>query len=151
MQQSVRSIANHRNSLPCRGSSLRKLGSNHSWLERFRNPIDLARGEGGRGHRSRHVPPSPAGAVEPIFLQWLDQKLPYAKDRVLSRIRSTRKGELHQNNFGERMRGDGPIALQIRQTFEVFRMKYQLDAKGATIDTSKFYRPTLSNGQRMLF
>lgn len=91
------------------------------------------------------------GAVEPIFVEWLERSYPLAKDRVLSRIRSTRKGELHQGNFGERMRGDGPIAMQIRQTFEVFRAKYGLNTKGSDLNTSLFRPPTQSNGQMMLF
>ncbi len=47
------------------------------------------------------------GAVETVFLDWLDQRLPVHKDRILSRIRSVRGGKYNQIEFRERMRGSG--------------------------------------------
>ena len=72
--------------------------------------------------------------VEPVFLEWLERTQPLKKDRVLSRIRSTRGGQLSDSRFGRRMHGEGEIAKQIRRTFDVFCRKLGLAYR---IGTSK--------------
>ena len=90
--------------------------------------------------------------VEPVFLEWLERTQPQHRDRVESRIRSTRGGELYQSKFVERMRGTGEIAEQIRRTFHVFAKKLGLDqTRGAELDISQFRPPTPSSGQKWLF
>jgi DNA repair photolyase len=90
--------------------------------------------------------------VEPVFLEWLERTQPQHRDRVESRIRSTRGGELYQSKFVERMRGTGEIAEQIRRTFHVFAKKLGLDqTRGAELDVSQFRPPTPSSGQKWLF
>ena len=90
-------------------------------------------------------------AVKPIFLDWLTHHRPLAKDRIESLIASTRKGKLNDSRFGNRMRGTGPIADQIRQTFEVFCRKFNLARNIQPLDASNFRRPTLDDGQLRLF
>lgn len=90
--------------------------------------------------------------VEPVFLEWLARTQPQHRDRIESRIRSTRGGELYQSKFSERMRGTGEIAEQIRRTFRVFAKKVGLDqSRGAELDVSQFRPPTPSSGQKWLF
>lgn len=90
--------------------------------------------------------------VEPVFFEWLERTQPQHRDRVESRIRSTRGGELYQSKFVERMRGTGEIAEQIRRTFQVFAKKFGLDrSRGAELDASQFRPPTPSSGQKWLF
>jgi len=90
--------------------------------------------------------------VEPVFLEWLERTQPQHRDRVESRIRSTRGGELYQSKFGERMRGTGEIAEQIRRTYHVFAKKFGLDqSRGVELDISQFRPPTPSSGQKWLF
>jgi len=89
--------------------------------------------------------------VEPIFLEWLERTQPLKKERVLSRIRSTRGGDLSDSKFGSRMRGEGEIAKQIQQTFKVFAAKHGLDRKLPPLDASKFLRPLPRSGQMRLF
>jgi DNA repair photolyase len=90
--------------------------------------------------------------VEPVFLEWLERTHPQHRDRVESRIRSTRGGELYQSKFVERMRGTGEIAEQIRRTYHVFAKKYGLDqSRGVELDVSQFRPPTPSSGQKWLF
>ena len=55
-------------------------------------------------------------SVEPVFLDWLHHHFPLQEERVLSRIRQVRNGELNSAAFGERMAGSGVIADQINQT-----------------------------------
>lgn len=89
-------------------------------------------------------------AVGPIFFDWLERTMPSHKDRIESRIRATRGGELSSSDFGKRMRGDGAMAEQIKQTFHVFARKYKLDKKLPPLSTDGFRRPT-SPGQGWLF
>ncbi len=76
--------------------------------------------------------------------------MPTHKDRIESRIRAMRGGELSSADFGKRMRGDGPMAEQIKQTFQVFAHKYKLDKKLLPLSADGFRRPT-SPGQGWLF
>ncbi|MBI1900368.1 MAG: PA0069 family radical SAM protein [Planctomycetia bacterium] len=89
--------------------------------------------------------------VRPVFLDWLARTQPERKERVESRIRSTREGKLNDANFGSRMRGKGEIADQIARTFKVFARKHGLDRKLPEPDTSAFRRPRTSSGQLHLF
>jgi DNA repair photolyase len=89
--------------------------------------------------------------VKPVFLDWLEREAPTHRDRVESRIRATRDGELSDSQFGSRMRGRGEMADQIRATFKVFAGKYGLDRRSPKLDTSRFRPPTPSSGQLRLF
>lgn len=89
--------------------------------------------------------------VRPVFLEWLERARPLEKDRVMSRLRACRDGQLNDSNFGSRMRGSGEIANQLRQTFEVFAHKYGLDKKQPPLSTKHFRHPTSSSGQLRLF
>ena len=70
-------------------------------------------------------------AVAPIFQTWLEEHRPGHKDKVLGRIRELRGGALNDPNFGSRMRGDGPLAEQIKTLFTVARRKAGLDGPSA--------------------
>jgi DNA repair photolyase len=89
--------------------------------------------------------------VKPVFLEWLERTQPLKKDRVESRIRSTRDGGLNDSQFGTRMKGTGEIADQIKQTFQLFARRYGLDKKMLALDCSKFERPKPTSGQLRLF
>lgn len=89
--------------------------------------------------------------VRPVFIDWLDDTRPELKSRVESLIRTTRNGALNNTAFGERMRGSGELANQIRQTFRVFARRYGLDRKMEPLDVSQFRPPKPSSGQLRLF
>lgn len=88
--------------------------------------------------------------VKPVFLDWLERTQPTKKDRILSLIKSTRDGGLYQSEFGVRGRGTGPIADQIRQTFEIFRTKYGLNQR-RPLSIDQFHPPLPTSGQLRLF
>lgn len=90
------------------------------------------------------------GAVEQIFLEWLRRTQPSHADRVESRIRQLRGGNMSDARFGKRMRGEGEMANQIRQTFDLFARKHGLDKPLATLNTELFGRPSDAK-QRRLF
>lgn len=62
-------------------------------------------------------------AVGPIFESWLERHVPGQKEKVLGRIRELRGGKLHDPKFGTRMSGEGPLAEQIGQLFDVAKRR----------------------------
>ena len=89
--------------------------------------------------------------VLPVFEDWLSRNLPQHRDRVLGHIRGVRDGQLNDSQFGRRMRGEGPYADQIAQTFRVMKKKFGLDQPLPPLDSSKFQPPELRSGQKRLF
>jgi len=89
--------------------------------------------------------------VQTIFIDWLHRERPAAAERVESRIRATRDGQLTASEFGKRMGGTGEIAKQIHRTFDVFARRCGLLQKTAPLETSQFRPPKSSNGQLRLF
>ncbi len=89
--------------------------------------------------------------VEPIFVEWLHRTQPSHAERVMSRIQSTRGGAMSNSQFGQRMRGEGAIAEQIKQTFKVFAKKYGLDRKLPKPNVNDFRRPDAAGEQGWLF
>ena len=73
-------------------------------------------------------------AVAPIFEAWLEQHRPGHKDKVLGRVREMRGGKLHDTKFGRRMRGEGPLAGQIKALFTLARRKAGLDGPPAGLN-----------------
>jgi DNA repair photolyase len=61
--------------------------------------------------------------VAPLFEIWLENHRPGEKEKVLGRIRELRGGKLYKADFGTRMRGEGPLADQIKALFEVSKRK----------------------------
>jgi DNA repair photolyase len=80
--------------------------------------------------------------VAPVFQEWLERNEPGRKDKVLGRIRSMRGGKLNDSRFGERMRGRGIFADQIRQMFHVACRKAALAADGPELSAAAFRRPS---------
>jgi DNA repair photolyase len=81
----------------------------------------------------------PHGLPE-LFANWLEQHFPQKKEKVLSRIRELRGGNLNDPRFGTRMRGDGPIADAVKQMFKVTYKKLAFPGK-TTLSTAAFRRP----------
>lgn len=90
-------------------------------------------------------------AVAPVFQDWLARTQPERKERIESRIRSTREGKLNQADFVTRMTGTGEIADQIRKMFRLFRKRYKLDGGMPEQDCTQFRPPTPRTGQGWLF
>ncbi|MBU6238471.1 MAG: PA0069 family radical SAM protein [Planctomycetes bacterium] len=91
------------------------------------------------------------GAVEKIFEAWLDRHQPLAKEKILNRIRALRGGELHDSQFGRRMRGEGFFADQWTKLAEICRTKHSLAHRLEPLNTSAYRPPASSAGQRYLF
>ena len=57
---------------------------------------------------------------------------------------------MNSAEFGQRMRGEGPFAEQIRNMFGLFTRKYGLDSTPPELDTTQFEPPN-TDGQMRLF
>jgi DNA repair photolyase len=79
--------------------------------------------------------------VRPLFVNWLETHFPDRKEKVLSHIRDIRGGKLNDSQFGSRMRGQGPMADNIRQMFHVYCNKYGLNKRDFNLSTVAFRRP----------
>ena len=100
---------------------------------------DLLRAVSDAGAYAAHyVPLRLPYALDDIFIQWLEQHFPIKKEKVLSRIREIRGGELNNSEFGNRMRGEGVYAENLRSMFKLFANKYGLNKKHAELTTEHF-------------
>jgi DNA repair photolyase len=81
------------------------------------------------------------GAVAGLFERWLEEHFPDRKDKVLNRVRDLRGGQLYDPRFGNRMRGEGLFADQIRVTFQTFKRRYGLDQPLPELSTAAFRVP----------
>lgn len=91
------------------------------------------------------------GAVQTVFLDWLQAAAPERAKKVESRIRAMRGGKLYDSAFGRRMTGEGELARQMAQTFELFARKYGLSTEREPLDASQFRRPAVRSRQLTLF
>jgi DNA repair photolyase len=92
-----------------------------------------------------------SGSVRPVFLDWLRGTLPTQAEKVESRIRSCRNGQLNDTTFGQRHRGTGPLAEQIAQTFQVFSGKFGFRQEPLVLNSGDFRPPMPTRGQLRLF
>lgn len=87
--------------------------------------------------------------VKDLFQSWLEENFPDRKDKVLSRVRDVRGGQLNDSNFGSRMRGTGEYADHIAQMFRLYKKRHGLDRRSA-LSTAAFRRP-VADGQLSFF
>jgi DNA repair photolyase len=80
------------------------------------------------------------GAVEPLFLEWLDRNFPDRKGKILSRLREVRNGRLSDSSFDTRQEGTGRVAEAIQSLFSLSLARSGLDAPWAPLATDRFRR-----------
>jgi DNA repair photolyase len=64
------------------------------------------------------------GQIGDIFSAWVKQALPDRADKILNQIKETHGGKLNESDWSKRMRGEGVLALQVKNMFELARKKY---------------------------
>lgn len=91
--------------------------------------------------------------VKEVFSDWLERHHPRRAGHVLSLMRQVSGGgeAIYDPRFGKRQRGTGPIAEQIRQTFEIFRRRHGLDRPLPALCSDSFRPPERPGGQLGLF
>jgi DNA repair photolyase len=88
--------------------------------------------------------------IKDLFLDWLKRSVhPDRARKVESLIRQASGGKLYRAS-PDRRRGQGHLAAQIAQTFDLFTRKYGLNRDIRPLSTAHFRRPEIS-GQMHLF
>lgn len=77
-------------------------------------------------------------AVKLLFEDWLERHFPDRKKKVLNRIREIRGGRLNDPNFGSRMKGEGPFAQHIHDTFYHYRRKFKMHSNSPGLSVDSF-------------
>lgn len=67
--------------------------------------------------------------IKALFLEWLQRHFPDRAAHVEGLIRESRDGELNDSRAFVRFKGEGARALQIKQTFDLFKRRNGLDRK----------------------
>jgi DNA repair photolyase len=86
--------------------------------------------------------------IKDLFREWLESDHPDRAKRVLSLLRQSRGGALYNSNWGERMRGEGPVYDLIAQRFAKACARLGLSRSIAPLDTTRF-RPPPRAGEQM--
>lgn len=81
------------------------------------------------------------GAVEGIFLDWLERQFPGRKERIVDRLRSLRGGKLHEGRFGLRMTGEGPWREQLQRLHQLGLRRAGLRPTPTALNCEAFRRP----------
>ena len=90
------------------------------------------------------------GPVGELFTDWIHKTFPERAEKVLHQIAACHGGQLHDNRFGYRIKGEGEIAKSIAQLFRNARDKYMADREWPRLDTTQFVR-LARGGQMSLF
>lgn len=88
--------------------------------------------------------------LKDLFMDWLEREVPLRARHVESLLRQVHGGKLYNSKQGHRGRGEGAIAAQIKQVFEVYCRRYGVNRDVRPLRTDRFRRPS-SHGQMGLF
>jgi DNA repair photolyase len=91
------------------------------------------------------------GPVRDVFLDWLRRCRPNHAAKVETFLRSAHGGDLYRSQFGERQRGNGPIADQIAQSFRLFAKRNGFEGRLPELNAADFRPPRPTSGQLSLF
>jgi DNA repair photolyase len=106
-----------------------------------------AAGASGAGYVALRLPLE----IKDLFEEWLAEKVPDRARRVMSLIRQMRGGKANDPRFGQRMRGQGPIADLLAQRFAAAKRRVGLDRTLPPLDVSQFRVPPKTGDQIDLF
>jgi len=115
-------------------------------LERI---LDSARGAGAveAGYILLRLP----AEVSPLFRDWLLRHYPDRYRHVINVLRSMRGGKDYDAEWGKRMRGQGPYAIQIGRRFEIAAKRLGLNHRRLALRTDLFEAPEGAEKQLALF
>jgi len=89
--------------------------------------------------------------IKDLFREWLEAARPERAGRVMSLVRQMRHGRDYDMRWGERMKGDGPIAELIGARFAAAKRRYGLDRPIPPLDLARFAPPAKAGDQLDLF
>jgi DNA repair photolyase len=89
--------------------------------------------------------------IKDLFREWLEEARPDRAKRVMSLVRQMRGGKDYDAEWGQRMKGQGPIADLIRQRFDRAKAALGLSAERTPLRTDLFRVPPKAGDQLGLF
>ena len=89
--------------------------------------------------------------IKDLFREWLEAERPDAARKVMSLVRQMRGGKDYDPVWGQRMRGQGPIADLLSRRFQVACAKYGLNQTHARQRLDLFQVPQTAKTQLDLF
>ncbi len=89
------------------------------------------------------------GQIAEIFKDWAHKTIPDKAERILNQIAECHGGNLNDSNWGRRMKGEGTISEQVKNTMTIAKKRYLKDRKIEALDASHFLQ--LKNPQMKLF
>lgn len=89
------------------------------------------------------------GQIATIFEDWARKTIPHRADRILNQIAECHGGTLNDSQWGRRMRGEGTIAQQVKNTMLIAKNKYLKNVEMPPLDTKHYL--DLKNPQMRLF
>lgn len=89
--------------------------------------------------------------IKDLFREWLAEARPDRAKRVMSLVRQTRGGRDYDPDWGQRMKGTGPVAELIATRFRTAVKRYHLNGPRRTLDVSQFRVPPEARSQLDLF
>lgn len=88
--------------------------------------------------------------LKELLMDWLWREVPLRAGHVESLMRQVHGGKLYNSKQGQRGRGQGAIAAQIKQVFDVYCRRYGINRDVRPLRRDRFRRPS-SSGQMGLF
>ena len=89
--------------------------------------------------------------IKDLFREWLEAARPDRAARVMSLVRQMRNGRDYDPKWGQRMKGEGPIADLIARRFKLAQRRFGLDRIMPALDITQFRRPVAPSNQLDLF
>jgi DNA repair photolyase len=89
--------------------------------------------------------------IKDLFREWLESARPDRASRVMSLVRQMRHGRDYDVRWGERMKGEGPVAEIIGARFAAAKRRYGLDGARQPLDQARFKVPPAPTPQLDLF
>ncbi|HZZ32247.1 MAG TPA: PA0069 family radical SAM protein [Phenylobacterium sp.] len=89
--------------------------------------------------------------IADLFQEWLATDHPDRASRVMSLVRQMRGGKTYDSQWGQRMKGQGPIADLMSRRFAVAKTRYGLAGKLPPLELGLFQVPPKAGDQIDLF
>jgi DNA repair photolyase len=77
-----------------------------------------------------------------MFSKWLETHYPDRKEKVLNQVAEAHGGQVNDNRFGTRMKGEGKLVEQINQSYHIGKRKLFNDNDIGPTTSSLFKRPS---------
>ncbi len=85
------------------------------------------------------------GSVKDIFKDWLYKTFPDGADKIWHHIQACHGGQVNDNRFGTRMKGEGKIAESIKQLFKLSVKRYMEGRKFPEFNYDLFHKVNDNN------